>query len=108
MVADFCQCVEASNEERTDVYLSHIYTQASRIRVMSEWMVKGINNVALCGFIMLGSLEEVPGVYIDLSYSPYIVYRKLIDYFAYVVCVDDQEEKGRVVHTLKMCSVIVK
>lgn len=108
IVADFCAYVEASNEERTDCYLSHIYTQASKIRVMSEWMKNGINNVSLDGFIMLASLEEVPGVYVDLSYSPYVLYRKLIDYFAFVVCMDDQEQKKKVLNALKMCSAIVK
>jgi hypothetical protein len=107
VVADFCQCVEASNEERTDGYLSHIYTQASKIRVMSEWMKRGINHVVLDGFIMFASLEEVPGVYLDLSYSPYVLFRKLIDYFAYVVCTDNYEEKKKVLNTLKMCNSIV-
>ena len=108
VVTDFCSCIEASNEERTDGYLSHIYTQASKIRVMSDWMLKGINNVSLDGFIMFASLEQVSGVYLDVSHSPYVAYRKLVDYFAYVVCVDDQDEKRRVVNTLKMCGIIVK
>ena len=107
VVADFCACVEASDEERTDGYLSHIYTQASKIRVMSEWMLNGINNVSLSGFIMLASLEEVPGVFIDSAYSPYVMYRKLIDYLAYVVCVDDQEEKEKVMSAIKLCTIIV-
>ena len=75
---------------------------------MSDWMLKGINNVSLDGFIMFASLEQVSGVYLDVSHSPYVAYRKLVDYFAYVVCVDDQDEKRRVVNTLKMCGIIVK
>ena len=107
IVSDFCQCVESSNEDRTDMYLSHIYTQASKIRAMSEWMVHGIDNVSVDAFILLSSLEPVSGVYIDFSYSPYVLYRKLIDYFAYVVCVNDQDEKKKVINALKMCENIV-
>ena len=109
IVDDFCACVNESGLLRTDEHLPEIYRQASKIRVMSEWMLKGgIDNVNIRSFIMFGTLEPVAGVCIDLSNSPYVVYRKLIDYFAYTCYVDcDKKEKEKVINTIKMFNSIV-
>ena len=106
IVADFCRWVEKSNEDRTDGNLLHIYKQASKIRVMSEWMMHGIDEVRLKdGFIMLAHLPPLAEVKPDLSNEPAVLYRKLIDYFAYAVCMNESREKT--VRLLKMCSSMV-
>lgn len=108
IVADFCKCIEESNDKRTDHHMSNIYTQASRIRVMSEWMLRGIDNVEVPGFIMLAWLEPVPVVHIDLSHSPVMIYRRLINYLAYATFADcDKEEKMRVIGTIKSLNNMV-
>lgn len=104
-VEDFCRCVEQINEDRTDSNMLHVYTQASKIRVMSEWMKCGIDGVKVERFIILACLRPVAEVKIDLSNQPTVLYRKLIDYFAYAVCMN--ESTDRVIQTLKMCNSIV-
>lgn len=106
-IVDFCKCVEKSNADRTDGYLEHIYTQASKIRVMSEWMRWGIDGIRADGFILLASLDTVVNlVSPDMSNHPTALYLSLIDYFAYAVCMD--EDTSQVVRMLKMCNSIIE
>jgi hypothetical protein len=105
-VADFCECIETSNADRTDRMLAHIYTQSSKIRVMSEWMKNGIDGVRLDnGFILLAYLEPVAEVEPDMSDYHIAVYIKFIDYFAYASCVNCDTTK--IVNSLKMFARIV-
>jgi hypothetical protein len=104
-LADFCKCVEKSNADRTDEHLAHIYTQASKIRVMSEWMRWGIDGVRVDGFIALASLEPVAKVLPDMYNHPTALYLSLIDSFAYEVCMGENVIKTA--NTLKMMNSIV-
>ena len=105
-IGDFCKCVEKSNADRTDGHLEHIYTQASKIRVMSDWMRWGINGIRVDGFILLATLDPVVKVSPDMSNHPTAVYLSLIDYFAYAVCMD--EDTSQIVRMLKMSTNVVE
>ncbi len=111
IVADFCECIERNNAGRTGAHLAHIYTQASKIRVMSEWMRGGIDGVKIDEFIPLASLEPVanpvanPVDNPDMSNHPTALYLSLIDCFAYAVCM--KEDVVKTTNTLKMMTSIV-
>lgn len=105
IIADFCDCVEKNNVERTGAHLEHIYTQASKIRVMSEWMRWGIDGVKIDEFIPLASLVPVAKVLPDMYNHPTALYLSLIDYFAYAVCMG--EDVIKTTNTLKMMTNIV-
>jgi len=105
-ITDFCKCVEKSNADRTDEHLEHIYTQASKIRVMSDWMRWGIDGIKMDGgFILLATLDTVVKVLPDLSNHPTVLYIEFINYFAYAVCMD--EDTSQIVRMLKMCNSII-
>lgn len=103
-ITDFCQCVEKNNSDRTGANLTHIYTQASKIRVMSEWMRWGIDEVRVDGFIILASLEPVE-LDIGLFNNSELLYISLINYFAYAVCVG--EDVNRTAYMLKRYDLVV-
>jgi hypothetical protein len=106
VVADFCDYVERSNADRTDEHLEHIYTQASKIRVMSDWMRWGIDGIKMDGgFILLATLDTVVKVLPDLSNHPTVLYIEFINYFAYAVCMD--EDTSQIVRMIKMCNSII-
>ena len=105
-ITDFCKCVEKSNADRTDEHLEHIYTQASKIRVMSEWMRWGIDGIKMDGgFILLATLDTVVNVLPDLSKHSTVLYIEFINYFAYAVCMD--EDTSQIVRMLKTCNSII-
>jgi len=106
VVGDFCESVECIDANRScdhacRCHLSHIYRQASKIRTMSEWMLKGIDNVRIDMFISRAYLE--PTFSVKLTPPMSASYLKLIDYFAYIVCMDDGDmmEKKNTICALK-------
>jgi len=107
-VADFCNCIETSNALRrtTSNHLAHTDEQACKIRTMSEWMVHGIDHVAIERYLFIAPprVGECP-LTIDMSDNPVYVYRKLIDHYSCVVCAQDPQEK--IIKMLKLCSVVV-
>ena len=106
LVEDFCDsvgCIDANRscDHACRCHLSHIYKQASKIRTMSEWMLNGIDGVCVDRFISRAYLE--PTFSVKLIPPMPESYRKLIDYFAYIVCMDDGDaiEKKNTICVLK-------
>ena len=104
MVAEFCVWVDTSNTNRTDAYLKDIFTLASKIRVMSEWMKNGIDGIEIDGgFIMLAVLTPPDAP--DMSNNLSVSYCKMIDYLAYSICTG--ECSAQTLYMLKLCNAMV-
>jgi len=103
-VASFCVWVDKSNTNRTGSYLKNVFTLASKIRVMSEWMKNGIDGIKIeGGFIILATLE--PPTAPDMSNSLSVSYCRMIDYLAYSICTG--ECSAQTLYMLKLCNAMV-